>query len=105
MYGRGHIMKRNHWSIWGAAIVLAAALSICTAVEAKADFQRGLPLPTDDPAELNGIGANHQVGEELSVLDIARVVAHGLIRRVLYSIPTDDWGGLRLPVYQTTPDD
>lgn len=98
-------MNRNHWSTWGAAIVMAAALSMGSAGRADADFQRGLPLPVDDPAEVNGIGANHQVGEELSALGVARRVSFGLILHMIYSIPAEDWEWMKLPVYQTTPDD
>lgn len=98
-------MKRNHWNIWGAAIVMAAALTMGTAGKADADFQRGLPLPVDDPVGLNGIGANHQVGEELSALGVARRVSFGLIMQMVYRIPAEDWDWMKLPVYQTTPED
>lgn len=98
-------MKRNHWNMWGAAVVMAAALSMASVGEADAGFERGLPLPVDDPAEVNGVGANHQVSDEVSALGIARRASFGLLMRMIFSIPTEDWEWMKLPVYQTTPGD
>lgn len=94
-------MKKNPWSVWAAAVVMAAALSIGSAGNADARLGGGMRLPVDDTVEVNGLGANHQVSDGIAAV---RRAGLGLIKPVLWILP-DDWEWLRLPVYQTVPND
>lgn len=94
-------MRRNLWSVWGAAVVMAAALSIGSAGEADARLGGGMRIPVEDSVEANGLGANHQVSDGLAAL---RRASLGLIRHMLSTIP-EDWEWMKLPVYQTAPGD
>jgi hypothetical protein len=93
-------MNANRWSVWGAAIVMAAALSVGSAGNADARLGSGIRIPVDDTQEVNGVGANHQVSGDFG----ARRIGHMLILPLRWLLP-DDWDGLRLPVYQTVPED
>jgi hypothetical protein len=94
-------MKKNPWSVWAVAVVMAAALAIGLAGNADARLGGGMRLPVDDTVEVNGLGANHQVSDGIAAV---RRVGLGLIKPVLGILP-DDWEWLRLPVYQTAPND
>ncbi len=92
-------MNRNHWTMWAAAAVMAAALSVGTAGRADARLGMGIRMPVDDAVEADGIGANHQVGDGLATL---RRVGLDVIKPVMYLLP-DDWGWLQLPIRQMSP--
>jgi len=93
-------MKRNHGSIWAAAAVVAAAMTMGMAGNAEARLGGGIRMPVDDTREVNGIGHNKQVSDGYAL----RRAGFGLLLPVMHILP-EDWDWMKLPVYQPTLSD